>query len=334
MPTRPGKKRDEEIHNPGGGPPGPAAAEWWRFPRAEPLLKRGKTLVMGIVNLDPLSFSGVNTASTPDAAIAQSLALLAEGADLIDLGPASSRPGAEETGAEVEIARLGDLVARLRACTAAPISVDTRHPETAELALSQGADIINDITALRGGWGRCGRHNPVMARIIANAGAHVILMHMPAAPAEMQRSPEYGDVVGEVREFLLDRAELAERAGIPRDKVWLDPGFGFGKTFQHNRELLLQLTAFADTGYQVAVGLSRKRMIADILGACPPEDRLEGSLALAVIASLMGADMVRVHDVRATARALAVADAIAGVPTFIASPPVKQTPSPRGFNCP
>ncbi len=307
-------RNNKKIHDFGGTTPETAPhpsslVEDWTFPHARPIPKRTKTLVMGIVNLDPLSFSGINTVPAPDAAVRRALTLIGEGADLIDLGASSSRPGAEEIGPEVEMARLGEVVARLREVATIPISVDTRHPETAALVLKQGADIINDITALRGGWSRDCHHEAAMAKIVAAAGAHVILMHMPAAPAAMQCSPEYGDVVEEVREFLLTRAGAAERAGIAGDKIWLDPGFGFGKTFRHNRELLLNLTAFADAGYPVAVGLSRKRLIADIT-PCPPEERLEGSLALAVIASLTGADLVRVHDVKATVKALAVADAM------------------------
>ncbi len=284
-------------------------SENWYFPKAKPIRKRAKTLVMGIVNLDPLSFSGVNTVPDPDAAVRRALDLVEEGADLIDIGAASSRPGAAAIGAKEEIARLGEVVMHLRERTAVPLSVDTRHSETAALVLDQGADIINDITALRGGWDPDDRRHPAMAEIVAAAGAHVILMHMPAAPAAMQQSPKYGSVVQEVREFLLRQAGLAERAGIPKDRIWLDPGFGFGKTFKHNRELLLKLSTLANSDYQVAVGLSRKQMIADIM-PCPPDERLEGSLALAVIASLTGADLVRVHDVRATVKALAVADAM------------------------
>lgn len=289
---------------PQGGQP-----DCWRFRRARPVPKGVKTLIMGIVNMTPDSFSGLNSARTPADGAKLALSLLASGADVVDIGAESTRPGAETLSAEEEISRLGDTVARLRDLTAAPIAVDTYHRETAELVLRQGADIINDVTALRGGWGRADRHNTAMASLAAAEGAHVILMHMPEPPDTMQSSPEYDDVVAAVREFLTERAELAERAGIPRDNIWLDPGFGFGKTFRHNRELLLRLVAFSEAGYPVAVGLSRKRMIADALGLLP-EERLEASLALAVIASLTGADMVRVHDVKETARAVGMSDAV------------------------
>ena len=287
----------------------PGGKEFWNFPRARPILRAAKTLIMGIVNVTPDSFSGRN--SVPDAKNGAELALslLGAGADIIDIGAESSRPGAETLASDEEINRLGDVVARVRARTDAPISVDTYHPATAAYVLDQGADIINDITALRGGWGRADRHNTEMARLIAGRGAHVILMHMPEAPGTMQDSPEYEDVVAAVREFLIEQAELGERAGIPREKIWLDPGFGFGKNFRHNRELLMRLLVFSEAGFPVAVGLSRKRMIADALNL-PVDERLEASLSLAVIASLTGADLVRVHDVKETARAVAMADAI------------------------
>lgn len=282
---------------------------FWHFRRARPIRRRAKTLIMGIVNLTPDSFSGRNSA--PDAKEGAELAfsLLEAGADIIDIGAESSRPGAAILTAEEEIARLGDVVARIREGTEAPISVDTYHPKTAEHVLDQGADMINDITALRGGWDRAARHDTEMARLAARENAHVVLMHMPEAPDTMQNAPEYHDVVSAVREFLLERAELAERAGVSRQNIWLDPGFGFGKNFRHNRELLMRLTVFSEAGYPVAVGLSRKRMIQDALGL-PVEERLEASLALAVIASLTGADMVRAHDVKETARAVGMADAV------------------------
>jgi dihydropteroate synthase len=281
----------------------------WFFPHAKPLVKKQKTLVMGIVNMTPDSFSGRNAARTPKDAVALATEMLANGADMIDIGAESSRPGAGVLTAEEERFRIGDAVARLRDSTDAPISVDTYHAETAAEVLRQGADIINDITALRGNWAPMDRASSEMAKLVAEHNAHVVLMHMPAAPAAMQRDIEYGDVVAEVREFLRDQAEFAQRSGINADNIWLDPGFGFGKDFRHNRELLLHLGVIADLGYPVLAGLSRKRMIYDVL-QLPPEDRLEGSLALAVIASLSGADILRVHDVLPTARALAMADAV------------------------
>lgn len=289
----------------------PEDKDYWHFRRARPIRRGAKTLIMGIVNLTPDSFSGRNSVPTAEAGAALALSLLDAGADVIDFGAESSRPGAATLTAEEEMNRLGDVVARVRAHSTAPLSVDTYHPETAARVLEQGADIINDITALRGGWDRADRHNTEMAKLIAREKAHVILMHMPEPPGTMQESPEYHDVVSVVHEFLLEQAELGERAGIPRDNIWLDPGFGFGKNFRHNQELLMRLVVFSESGFPVAVGLSRKRMIQDALGL-PVEERLEASLALAVIASLTGADMVRVHDVKETARAIGMADAMRG----------------------
>ncbi|MCC8189298.1 MAG: dihydropteroate synthase [Planctomycetes bacterium] len=281
----------------------------WHFRQGRPL-PRHKTLIMGIVNLTPDSFSGGGQPlPNPAGAAERALAQLAAGADLVDLGAESSRPGATVLTPAEEIARLGDTVARIRAVSDAPLSVDTYHPETAAHALDQGADIINDITALRGGWTEADRHATAMADLAAGSGAHVILMHMPAAPAVMQAAPAYRSVVTEVRHFLLERAAWAERRGIPRGHIWLDPGFGFGKTYHHNRELLRHLDALTATGFPVLAGLSRKRMIHDALGLAV-DQRLEASVALAVIAAMNGAAMVRVHDVHATARAVAMADAI------------------------
>lgn len=286
--------------------------EMWRFRRARPLPKGVKTLIMGIVNLTPDSFSGGGKPPpTPAEAADIAVGMLEDGADVIDIGAESSRPGAATVTAEEEIRRLGDVVSLLRAKTDAPISIDTYHYDTAEYVLEQGADIINDITALREGWGRADRHRTRMAELLARENAHAVLMHMPAPPATMQEEPEYLDVVTEVAEFLCERAELAVRAGIPAGNIWLDPGFGFGKNFHHNRELLLRMGELGCGEYPLAVGLSRKRMISDALGL-PPEERLEASLALAVIASLTGAEMVRVHDVKATARAVGMADAVRG----------------------
>ncbi len=281
----------------------------WEFPRAAPLPKNGKTLVMGIVNMTPDSFSGRNAAPGVREAVDLALGMIRDGADMIDIGAESSRPGAATLSAAEETARLGDAVARLRDATGVPISVDTYHPETARAVLRQGADIINDITALRSGWEENGARDD-MARIIADAGAHAVLMHMPAPPARMgEETTDASAVVAVVRDFLLERAEFALRRGVARDRVWIDPGFGFGKDFSGNRELLRNLAVFCETGYPLLVGLSRKRMIGDILGL-PPAERLEGGLALAVVAVLGGARIVRTHDPRETARAVAVADAV------------------------
>jgi dihydropteroate synthase len=282
---------------------------WWRFRQARPLSQDGRTLVMGVVNLSPDSFSGDGTAPGPAEAAETAIELLEAGAAIIDFGAESSRPGAAILPAAEEMRRLGDTVARFRFQSDAPVSVDTSHVETAGRVLDQGADIVNDITALRGGWDAQADRNSAMAELVAREGAIAILMHMPSPPAIMQEAPAYGDVFAETRDFLLRRADWAIGAGVPRENIWLDPGFGFGKNFGHNRELLLRLGELAAFGYPVLAGLSRKRLIADAL-ALPKGERLEASLALAILASWNGAAIVRVHDVRETARAVGMADAI------------------------
>lgn len=282
---------------------------WWRFRQARPLPRDGRTLIMGIVNLSPDSFSGDGTAPGPAEAAETALELLEAGAAIVDFGAESSRPEAAILSAAEELRRLGDVVARFRSQSDAPISVDTRHVETAGRVFDQGADIVNDVTDLRGSWDAKADRDPAMARLAAREGATVILMHMPSPPAIMQKAPAYGNVFAETRDFLLRRAEWAIEAGVPRENIWLDPGFGFGKNFGHNRELLLRLDELAAFGYPVLAGLSRKRLIADAL-ALPTGERLEASLALAVLAAWNGAAIVRVHDVRETARAVGMADAI------------------------
>lgn len=273
------------------------------------MIYNNKTLVMGIVNMTPDSFSGQNTAPTPTKAVALALTMLDEGADIIDIGAESSRPGAKTLTATEEIARLGNVVAHIRNATSAPISIDTYHPETAAHTLQQGANIINDITALRNGWGKNAFAQTEMASVVAEHKATVALMHMPDSPNRMQTHAGSPHIVTEVRDFLAERAAFAESQGIAREHIWIDPGFGFGKDLHGNLALLRALPEFAAMGYPVLVGLSRKRMIDDILHL-PPAERLEGSLALAVIAASRGARIVRTHDVRATVRALGVADAV------------------------
>ncbi len=288
----------------------------WYFPHAKPIRKSNKTLIMGIVNLTPDSFSGQGAQlPTPEEACDLALRLLAAGADIIDLGAESSRPGATLISAEEEITRLGDTVKRIRAQSDAPISIDTYHTDTIEYVLNQGADIINDISALRLGWEGTAAttDNTRAAELIKKHSAHIILMHMPAAPGSMQNAPHYEDVCREVTEFLLARAAAAEAFGIARENIWLDPGYGFGKTFAHNRELLLRQAEFAGYGYPLAVGLSRKRMIADALGLAVGE-RMEASLTLAVLAAFNKAALIRVHDVRETARAVGMVDALKPFP--------------------
>lgn len=271
------------------------------LPHGRSLTIGERTLVMGILNCTPDSFFDGGRRISPEEHLEAGLRMLQEGADLLDLGGESTRPGAQEIPAEEENRRILPVLRLLRKQTEAPLSIDTRKKEVAEAALAEGADIINDVSAFR--------YAPGMARLVAQSGAGVILMHMQGTPATMQHSPHYRDVVTEVRDFLLASAAFAESEGVSRDRILLDPGFGFGKTFAHNAALLERLDHLVASGYPVVVGLSRKSMIGHALGL-PVEERLEASLALAVYATLRGAAMVRVHDVQATVRAVRMVDAV------------------------
>lgn len=287
--------------------------EVWHFPHAAPIRRGNKTLIMGIINMTPDSFSGQNASENGGQAVDLALEMLQGGADCIDIGAESSRPGATPLTAEEEMKRLGDIVQRLRKQTTCPISVDTYHPATAAFALSQGADIINDITALRGGWEEERVANREMASLIAESGAHAVLMHMPCSPGKMREEIRYPQgVVETVRGFLAERVQFAVDMGIGRERLWLDPGYGFGKNFRQNSELLIRQEETRMKGLPILAGLSRKRIVGESLRRLGEEDdkRLEGSIALAVMARMNGAEMVRVHDVGETARALAVIDAV------------------------
>jgi len=234
-------------------------------------------------------------------AIDRALALAAEGADIIDIGGESSRPGSNPIPAKEEKKRILPVVEVLRQNNSALISVDTTKAEVAEAALAAGADIINDISA--------GRFDPRMLPIAARSGAAVILMHMKGTPRTMQIAPHYDDVLGEVKAFLGERLEAAESCGLPRESVLLDPGIGFGKQLDHNLILLNNLGALAELGRPLVVGVSRKSFIGKILNI-EAQDRLEGTIAAAVVSILRGASLLRVHDIQAVKQAVAVAEAI------------------------
>jgi dihydropteroate synthase len=270
-------------------------------PAAAPLAYRPQ--VMGIVNVTPDSFSDGGRHVSADAAIAHARALIAAGADMLDIGGESTRPGAEPVDEAVELARVVPVIEAVRAGSAVPISVDTFKPAVARAAVAAGATVWNDVTALR--WAA---ESPAVA---AELGCEVILMHMQGEPRTMQQDPTYADVVAEVRDALLARAEAALAAGVARDRIWLDPGVGFGKRVEHNLELLAHLEAFVGLGFPVLLGASRKRFIASVseTGA-EPGDRLGGSLAGALIGARAGCAAVRVHDVRETVQALEVWTAV------------------------
>jgi len=260
---------------------------------------------MGIVNVTPDSFSDGGLFLEAERAIAHGRELAEDGADILDIGGESTRPGAEAVPADVELERVVPVVEAL--CNGAgpgiPISIDTSKAVVAAAALDAGAQIVNDVTALRG--------DPELAALCADRRPIVVLMHMLGDPRTMQDDPRYDDVVAEVGDFLEARAEAALAAGVP--EVWIDPGIGFGKTAAHNLELLAHLDELVATGLPVVVGTSRKAFLGRLLGASdgldepvPTDDRLEGSLATATWALANGAAMVRVHDVRATRQAVAV----------------------------
>lgn len=255
---------------------------------------------MGVLNVTPDSFSDGGRYFDRDAALGQALRLVEEGADIIDIGGESTRPGAAPVSVEEELRRVVPVVEALAGRIDCVISVDTSKPEVMRAAIAAGAGLINDVNALRA---------PGAIEAVAEANVPVCLMHMKGEPRTMQLDPHYDDVVREVRDFLLERAAAAEAAGVSRDNIYIDPGFGFGKTLAHNLALLGHLDAFASTGYPVLVGMSRKSMIGALLDT-PVDDRVFGSVALAAIAAMKGAAVVRVHDVKPTRDALAICDAV------------------------
>jgi dihydropteroate synthase len=256
---------------------------------------------MGIVNLTDDSFSGDGLHGQVAQAVAQSLRMIKEGADVLDLGAESSRPGAEPISSRQEMDRLLPVLEELRDC-GVPLSVDTVKPEVMRAAIAAGADMINDIAALT---------IPGALDAVAGSPVAVCLMHMQGEPRTMQADPSYADVVTDVAAFLSARVAACEQAGIARDRIVIDPGFGFGKTLGHNLALLRQLNRFVDTGLPVLVGMSRKSMFGLITGRSAGE-RVHASVAAALLAVQRGAAIVRVHDVAPTRDALAVLQAIEG----------------------
>jgi len=263
------------------------------------LLDRAR--VVGIVNVTPDSFSDGGNHASLDAAYAHALRLVEEGADMLDIGGESTRPGAAEVDAAEEIRRIVPLIERLAAATTVPLSVDTSKPEVMRAAVGAGAGMINDVFALR----REGALDTA-----AELGVPVCLVHMQGEPRGMQDAPDYDDVVGEVHRFLTDRLFSCELAGIDRRRVLVDPGFGFGKTLEHNLALLRATARFAELGAGAYVGVSRKSMIGHLTGRDDPRERVSGSVAAALVAVQRGALLVRVHDVAATVDALAVWQAV------------------------
>jgi len=258
---------------------------------------------MGILNLTPDSFSDGGLYDGAPAALAQARRLIAQGADILDLGGESTRPGADPVPVEAEIARVVPVIAALARDGAPPLSVDTMKPAVARAAVGAGAVIWNDVTALR--------FAPEAPDVAAELGCQVVLMHMQGDPRTMQAAPRYDDVIAEVCGFLLARAEVALTAGVAREKIWLDPGIGFGKTLDHNLTLLAHLDRICALGFPVLLGASRKRFIAALHPAAEaPDARAPGTIAAALAGAEAGVAAVRVHDVGDTAQALDVWAAI------------------------
>lgn len=265
-------------------------------------LSLDRPLIMGIVNLTPDSFSGDGVGEDAAAAIAHAEAQRAAGADLLDLGAESTRPGAAPVPADRELARLLPVLRAVRDW-GLPVSVDTHKPEVMRAVIAEGAALINDIAALRA---------PGALDAVAGTDAGICLMHMQGEPRTMQTDPRYADVTGEVREFLAARVAACEQAGIARERILVDPGFGFGKTVEHNYALLRELRRLEGIGVPVLAGLSRKSMLGAVTGRENGAARMPASVVAAVLAVQQGARVVRVHDVAATRDALAVLAAMEG----------------------
>ena len=261
-----------------------------------------RPLVMGVVNVTPDSFSDGGRLQGVEGAVAHALALDRAGADILDIGGESTRPGAAPVSVESELGRVLPVLRNLRPLTRRRISIDTCKPEVARAAVEAGAEIWNDVTALGA---------PGAPGLAARMGCQVVLMHMQGEPRTMQAAPRYDDVLAEVCVFLRERAEVALSAGVARDRIWLDPGIGFGKTLEHNLALMAGLPALVALGFPVLLGASRKRFIAAIgPGGQGSGDRLGGSLAAALAGARAGVAAVRVHDVPETVQALDVQAAI------------------------
>ena len=281
-----------------------AVARIWRCGSHE-LVLDVRTLVMGIVNVTPDSFSdGGMFGDDPDAAIRHGAGLAALGADILDVGGESSRPGADPVSEAIELERVVPVVHGLVKAVDVPISVDTRKPAVARAALDAGASIVNDVSAAAA---------PGMLDVVRETGAGLVLMHMQGQPKTMQTSPAYIDVVAEVRGFLAERIGAAVGAGVPRTHICVDPGIGFGKSMEHNLALLRGIAGFRELRVPVMVGVSRKRFIGELSGAELPEDRVEGTAGAVAWCATQGVDLVRVHDVLEMTRVLRVVDALSRV---------------------
>lgn len=258
-------------------------------------------VVMGILNVTPDSFSDGGEFFKKDAAIKRGIEMAAQGAAILDIGAESTRPGAETVSAQEQIKRAIPVIETLAKKVKVPISIDTYNYEVAKAALDAGASIINDIIALK---------DARMAKLAADEKVPVVLMHMQGTPATMQKKPKYKDVVKEVLEFLLSRAKYAQKMGIPKERIFIDPGIGFGKTIEHNILLLRNIDKFVVTGYRVLVGTSRKAFLGKLTGIEKPADRIFGTAATVALCAFSGVSIVRVHDVTQMVDVVKVVNAI------------------------
>jgi len=265
-------------------------------------LNLNRTHVMGIVNVTPDSFSDGGKFASTDRAVAHAIELIEAGADILDIGGESTRPGAMPVSLDEELGRVIPVIEALMSVSTVPVSIDTYKPEVMRAAIAAGADIVNDIRALQ---------EEGALDVIADSNAGVCLMHMQGTPQTMQLNPGYTDVVTEVKHFLMSRLDALLTRGVSRERILLDPGFGFGKTTAHNVELIRHLEVLADIGQPLLVGLSRKSVLGKIAGGDEAQ-RLHSGLAAAVISAMKGAKIVRVHDVKATVDALKIVDAVQG----------------------
>ncbi len=261
-----------------------------------------RTLVMGVLNVTPDSFSDGGLFLDPDSAIRQALQIAEEGADIIDVGGESTRPNADPLPVEEELARVIPVITAIAESIPTPISIDTYKADVARQAVTAGASMVNDISALT--------FDPEMPAAVVELGVPVCLMHIKGTPRNMQQNPSYVDVAREVRCWLAERAASAEKAGIRHENILIDPGFGFGKRPEHNLELLRRLRDIVSLGYPVVSGWSRKSTIGKVLGGLPPDDRLEGTAATVALSIANGAAIIRVHDVKQMARVARMTDAV------------------------
>jgi dihydropteroate synthase len=272
----------------------------WRI-RGRTLECGPRTLVMGVLNVTPDSFSDGGRFLDHEAAVERGLRMVAEGADILDIGGESTRPGSDEVPEGEELDRVVPVIKRLVAEVDVPISIDTRKPGVAAAAVEAGASIVNDVSGAR---------DPGMFDVVRDTNAGLILMHMLGEPKTMQEDPHYDDVVAEVKAYLEERVTAAVDAGITRDRLAIDPGLGFGKNFEHSMALMRHTDAFLDVGLPLVVGPSRKSFIGEALGGEPVDRRMEGTLGAVAWMAAQGAHVVRVHDVEPTVRLLRVVDAI------------------------